>query len=1038
MASGRIFFLVLVATYRLLMGCSVVAADGSLQFKHLTTADGLPNSTVLCFTQDKYGFIWMGTENGLCRYDGRSVKSYYYNRDQKNSIPHNRVTALYTDADGKVWIGTAHGLAQFDYEAQNFRRFPIPERTTVTSVSNAIVRRGRQAGGNISETINYICEATPGLLWLATLNGVWFFDKKKLSYTAPLRYQSLIQHLNSRWVNQIKTDKKGFIYLATSDGVKIVNSQTNTWREYRHILNNPQTISDGIVSALAPDDSGRVWVGIYSRRGFLERLTVQTGQVERITIEQFAGKQRTNTTTLINDLVVDQKGFVWAATSHFSLLQVNPVTLQATQYQQDPFSPSSLKGQSMETLFLDKEGQIWIGTGLAGVNWFKPARSLFTVFQESIMAQNSLPNSWARAAVEDREGNLWLATGKGVVVHKTGQGFIRRYTATGLSLPDYSTRSLARDSSGNIWVGTASGLHRFSAKTYQRHTLTEPNSNGGAFYWSLLVTPKGEVWAGASGGLRRYNPALDRLELLTNDSLYHPYANWSVRYVAHAADGGLWIGFLRDGLLYWHPEKKRIKHYSHVPGNSSSLVDNYITAITTDAAGLVWVATLSGLCALDLRTQQFQSYDHLFKPNAFGALLVDARNRLWLGTNDGLFCLERDRRTVYRFDQVDGLPTNEINDQRPYQLSDGRFCYATLQGFALFQPEVLLATSRSPAPVCYLTNFSIYNHPVTLRQNLEAVQQLSLKAEENFFTLEWTALHYENPEKCQYAYRLAGLDRDWVYTKTPVAQYTNVPGGDYEFEFRASLIPDRWDGPIRRIHVHVDTVFYRTWWFISMILLLIAATVTAVYQYRMRQTFRVARLQMRATRLEKDNALVQYQNLINQLNPHFLFNSLAVLDGLITKDAKLAAKYLNRMTKVYRYLIENDQIETVQLEKELRFVADFINLLTTRYGRGLQVEVDVPERLGGSKIVPVTLQNLIENAIKHNTTDDESPLRIRIYTENDYLIVENNLQKRSVVKNSNRKGLNDLKTLYGYLTDRPLTLLETDTSFTVQVPLLTE
>ncbi|CAN5271602.1 hypothetical protein BH09BAC4_BH09BAC4_07380 [soil metagenome] len=1008
----RLFF-----SIGLLIGCLISShlsgAAINLPFKHLTNTDGLPNMTVLCFTQDRYGFIWIGTENGLCRFDGRSVNAYHHVRDSENSLPHNRVAALYTDAAGKIWVGTAQGLALFDYPTQTFRSFPLPDGTDITC----------------------IIEATPGVLWLATPRGIRFFDRKQKRYTTAVLGEQLLYPLTHQWINQIKMDKNGLIYVATVEGLLVIDPRKQTSRLYHHQLNNALTLSQGSVTALVPDDAGHVWLGIYDNyRGHLERLDLQTGYVERVAIPQFAGSE--NASTLINDLLIDQQSRLWVATSQFSLIRVDPVSRVAWQYKPDLFIPSSLRGQNLKTLFQDKEKQIWVGTELAGANWFNPNRALFTTFGETQDPQTSLPNQWARAAVEDQAGNLWLGTGKGLVVYQAGRGFIRRYTPRDLYLPNYSIRSLARDSSGIIWIGTGSGLNRVLPRTNRMDLCPEFEAGDPSFYWALLVTRRGEVFAGTSGGLRRYNTRQNRLELLTTDALYKPYARWTVRSLAQAADGGLWIGFLRNGLLYWHPERNVIRYYKHVPGDSASLVDDYVTSIATDSFGRVWIATLNGLCAFNPKSQTFRSYDSLFKTNRFGSLLVDPGNRLWLGTSVGLFCLGADRRTVYRFDEGDGLPANEVNDQAAYQLRDGRLCFATQRGFALFRPDALLATSRSPAPVCYLTNFSVYNQPTPLPQHPEAVHQITLKPEQNFFSLAWTALHYDNPQKCLFAYRLVGLDRGWVYSKTPLAQYTNVPGGQYQFEFKASLTPDRWDGRVQRIEIDVDTVFYKRWWFIGLVLLTVAGVIVGVYQYRMHQTVRIAGLQTKAARLQKDNALVQYQNLINQLNPHFLFNSLAVLNGLIREDAQLATRYLSRLTKVYRYLIENDSVELVSLTKEIQFTADFITLLKTRYGTGFQAEIRIPESAGSTKIVPVTLQNLIENAIKHNTTDDEFPLCLQLYVENDYLVVENNLQKRRIVKNSNQKGLNDLKTLYGYLTDRPFGVAERDGKFVVRIPLL--
>lgn len=361
-------------------------------------------------------------------------------------------------------------------------------------------------------------------------------------------------------------------------------------------------------------------------------------------------------------------------------------------------------------------------------------------------------------------------------------------------------------------------------------------------------------------------------------------------------------------------------------------MDNHVASVAIEPSGQVWVATLNGLCMFKQPTQTFRPVDHLFPTNRFGSLLIDAHNCIWTGTNAGLFCLDADRQTIHRFDEGDGLPSNKLSDQRACRLRDGRFCYATLQGFSLFRPETLLAVAPGPAPVSYLTSFLVFDQRHSLPQNPEATRVVSLRADENFFAFEWVALQYNNPEKCPYSYRLAGFDCDWNNASLPIAQYTNVPGGHYDFEFRSSLMPGRRDGPIQRVRVHMATVLYKNPWFIGLLSSLMLGIAVGFYQYRMQQTVRMARLKMRATRLEKDNALAQYQNLINQINLYFLFNSLAVLDGLINEDGKLARRYLNCLTEVYRYLIENDRVEVVPLERGIWFLTDFVSLLTTRYG----------------------------------------------------------------------------------------------------------
>lgn len=191
-----------------------------------------------------------------------------------------------------------------------------------------------------------------------------------------------------------------------------------------------------------------------------------------------------------------------------------------------------------------------------------------------------------------------------------------------------------------------------------------------------------------------------------------------------------------------------------------------------------------------------------------------------------------------------------------------------------------------------------------------------------------------------------------------------------------------------------------------------------------------------AAELEKEKAVVQYENLKNQLNPHFLFNSLSSLNSLIFENPQLASEFLQQLSKVYRYVLENKDKDVVTINTEVKFVTHYAHLLKTRFEGALNVNFNIAEDMGESKIVPVTLQVLLENATKHNITSASAPLNINVYTEKDYLVVENNLQRKQIIETSNGQGLENLKTLYYFLSDLPVLIEEKEKSFAVKIPLL--
>ena len=221
-----------------------------------------------------------------------------------------------------------------------------------------------------------------------------------------------------------------------------------------------------------------------------------------------------------------------------------------------------------------------------------------------------------------------------------------------------------------------------------------------------------------------------------------------------------------------------------------------------------------------------------------------------------------------------------------------------------------------------------------------------------------------------------------------------------------------------------------------MALLVAGLVVSLIFRYRIRQEQRIYSLESRANSLEKEKAMVMYDSLKQQLNPHFLFNSLTSLSSLIRLDQIRAGEFLESLSSTYRYILKNRDSELVSLASEVHFTQTYVKLQKTRFEEGLIVNIDIDPEYAHWKIAPVTLQNLIENAIKHNKISNNKPLTIHIFTENDNLVVRNNLQRKTFVETSNRKGLTNLSSLYQYLTDRTIEIIENENFFIVKIPLI--
>ena len=414
--------------------------------------------------------------------------------------------------------------------------------------------------------------------------------------------------------------------------------------------------------------------------------------------------------------------------------------------------------------------------------------------------------------------------------------------------------------------------------------------------------------------------------------------------------------------------------------------------------------------------------------------MVDSLNRIWIGTSNGLCLLNTDRKHIKRFDVNDGLLTNQFNEQSAYRTHDGLFIYPAYKGFLVFRPEAY-RESNAVIP-SYIISFKVAGKEWNSSVNIESQQKVNLRHNQNFFSIELAGLNYMSPHQCTYAFKLEPFNKDWIYSTKREINYTNVPAGDYTFRYKVITDDAEKNVVEKTMGIHINEIFYKTWWFKAFILLIIAGTIIAFYRYRLSQREKILVLQNKAQLLEKEKTIVQYESLKQHLNPHFLFNSLTSLRSLIKTDAKTASGFLDGMSKVYRYVLKSGDEDLVLLKDELDFVQTFAELQKTRFKNGLQVNIQVSDEYNNKYIAPVTLQSLIENAIKHNTADTESPLVIDIFTENGFVVVRNNLQRYRIVETSNKKGLAGLQSLYHYYSDIPMEITDDGNYFTVKIPLL--
>ncbi|MEO6406044.1 MAG: two-component regulator propeller domain-containing protein [Ferruginibacter sp.] len=969
-------------------------------FRHVTTSDGLSNGVIRGITQDKYGYIWIATVSGLSRYNGYNVKVFLHAAKDTFSIPENNVTGILNDSSNKLWFVFSNGLYRYDFETNHF----ILQQSTKDLHIRKIVQGNRDS------------------LWLATATGAAIFNTKTAQVNFPFKRlkNNSAALLGKPVIDFFFQSAKG-IYFIVDTGIVLYRPQLNEV-ELLPIKNLP-----GQIEKIAVDKDGNIWLS-YGANG--SKLIFISHDYN--TLKEYPGLTNKISNNHIYGFFIDRQQRAWISTSEQGLGRFDTTTNRFIFYGYNALQPQSLSSSNVTNIFQDKQDFIWVGTEGYGVNYFQPDNDLFHTLPPILKNDIVLSGGWSRAVAEDEHKNLYLGGVNGVSHYNKETGnysFLQNNKENPARIYSNSVRSLLYDDHHLLWIGTALGLNRFHPATGQVEFFTAKDSVPASFYKVIIQDKNKNIWIGCRDGLFRYDYKSNAFYNFKNDIIFKTLRTKNVQSIFRDSKERLWFGTYRDGIFFYDPNKKTVSQV-----NPPKAFNKNVRSFAEDKAGNIWIAGVDGLSMINNATGKFTFYNEEqgFTINT-SSLLMDKHDRLWIGTGKGLYELDSARRSFTMFSIKDGLPALEVNEQEAFKTSDGNFIYPMLKGFLYFNPDDYKVFNQ-PVDV-YISSVKVFNKELAFGNNAENLKSLSLKYDQNFFSFELTGFNYANAGQTRYAYKLEPFDKEWTYTNERTGNYTNVPGGDYVLHYKSSS-NETWNQPGKTLQIHISSVFYKTIWFKILFVWILLSLFYIIYKYRIKQNENIFALKSKTQILEKEKAVVQYESLKQQLNPHFLFNSLTSLRSLIRINKESAADFLDNLSMNYRYILKSTESELVPLSDEIKFVQTYIDLQQTRFGKGLQVNIDVPEDIFHKKIVPVILQNLIENAIKHNLIDAVCPLEIKISSSDNYLIVQNNLQEKEFVETSNKYGLKNLESLYKYLDDRSLIIKKEEHLFIVKIPLI--
>jgi ligand-binding sensor domain-containing protein/serine phosphatase RsbU (regulator of sigma subunit) len=811
-----------------------------IKFKSIGVDEGLSINFVLCILQDKNGFMWFGTQDGLNRYDGYQVTVFRNRHDdansisnnavnclaedkagniligtndgglniydplknkfthfvhdpKKNSLSNNTVRCILTDSDGKIWVGTEHGLNLVDPANGNVTTYFHTENETGSLPDNQVYS---------------LAQTADGVLWIGTFDkGLCSFNKKSgqfKTFLIPPQFASgntsLDEYKNR--IYALHATSEGKIYVGTDGGMGIFNNETAQWENFVHFGNAKYenlTLLNRIWG-IAEDKQGILWIASYG--GGLIRYK-KSGDYDVYT--QNETEFYSLRSNQIVSVLVDQEDNVWAGTQSNGINVFFRALNKFQHFKHNELNPNSLNNDHVFALLVDRNGKTWIGTDGGGVNIFDKSTGKFDISFNEKLKKSGITNLSVLSLFEDSEGMIWVGTwGSGLVSYDPATGKTTDYLST--STWGTAVTKIIESPDGNIWVATyGDGVYRINKKTGKTMRFDEENGLSSAKVFCVFLDSKKNLWIGTEGG--------------------------GVCLKALAETGN----------------EKPFKLFQH-DGTNKGLSSNTIYDIYEDPSGIFWLGTTNGLNKIerDGKIVYYFEKDGLPNSTVYG-IMPDKSGNLWMTTNKGVSRFNpralatasqkpdenpRKENEVFRnYDKKDGLQGLEFNSGSFYVSKTGEMLVGGENGFNIFKPAAI--ADNPHAPKVYISSFKRFGKEVNFDSSIVSKKFIELSYRDNFFSFDFVALDYLEPSKNKFSYMLEGVDEHWSAPSTiRYASYTQLEGGHYVFRVKASNNDGIWNEIPTELHIRIIPPWWKTKWFYTLSILAGIAAIFGFVRYR--------------------------------------------------------------------------------------------------------------------------------------------------------------------------------------------------------------
>lgn len=972
--------------------------DKNMSFERITIEDGLSQASIYSLFQDSKGYMWIGTADGLNRYNGKKIEIYRKREDLESSIIGSYISTINEDNNDNLWVGTTKGLNRIDLKTNKIYNY-VP----------------KENGCNLSHSnITEILVDSKGDIYISTVDGVNKYNPEKDNFERVFYSGNLEESLTSQFVYTMSKDEYGNMWVGTAEGLNKID-EDGVITKFYHYENDMNSISSDIIYKLYSDGKGYIWIG--TDGGGLNKMNILTGEITRYTSKE--DDPTSISGEVINSIIQDEFGELWIGTNK-GLSKHDSKTDTFITYKSKIYDNKSLINDDVLSLYQDASGMIWVGT-YTGISMFNPENT-FVNYRYDPFDKNSISSNSMAGIYEDDDGLLWVGTThSGINIIDRKNSNVNRITTEGKEGESLSDNRIS-DIVGfknEIWIATSNGLNKYDKDTKKitvYHNDGYNNSLVNDNVKNLHIDEEGLLWITTRSGICTF----DRKDTFKDYTNIFEETGLSEVYfsdVYEDSDGLMWFASaLNDGLIKYNKETEEVKVYKNNPNDENSISSNSVKSIQEDSLGCLWIATNYGLNKFDKEKEVFERYkevDGLANNFVYG-VLTDSDDNIWASTNYGISKFDVKANKFINFDVTDGIQGNEFNGYSFFKSKSGEMFFGGINGLTMFNPSEIKDEGFAPE----VKVEKIYSEGNSIQVN----SSIELGFQNNQFEVEFFMPDYRNTSKIQYSYKLEGFDEEWIFANDRnYANYTNLEPGNYEFNFMARNSRGDWSD-VEKIHIKVNNPPWKTPQAYMGYIVAIAGIVYLIWN-------RVKLLDnlVKQRTQELNNNLIEKGQLYNQLirnekykNNYFvnLSHELRTPLNVIISTQQLI-KTLNRQTeniskdklnhymdtlrrnsdrllKLINNIIDTSKIESGSYKLDVSKV-DIVYLIEEavlsmkdyieRNGIELIIDPEIEEKLieCDENEIEKCIINLVANAVKF--TPEGGKIEVKIEDFNEYLVI---------------------------------------------------